>query len=369
MPASTGAIRSPKCCTPFVISDAKAIIVEAGCVHQIRDHIEELQAEGRAIIGFGEGHGLTLDYETLLRGAQRPVCAELSDEDWAMIGYTSGTTGMPKGAILTQRNVRESVIHNTLANEYTFNDVRLYVTNPAGINIFQMCFNIATGFTTVIDDFETTRFLELTEEHKVTTVTLVPTMLSRIVEQVRTGHYDVSSLRQVCYGTMPSTPALIRSAYDTLGCTFMQRYGVSESSGAVAALRDQDHRRAIAGEPELLTSVGKPLFHADISIRDDDGKPLPAGEIGTVWIKSDTIMAGYLQPAGGDRRRASPAMAADWRLRPQGRPRLYFPRRPQEQHDHFRRVQRLSGRRGKCAGGTPGRAGGRRHRHAASGMG
>jgi acyl-CoA synthetase (AMP-forming)/AMP-acid ligase II len=274
-------------------SNAKVIIVEAGCVHQIRDHIDELQAEGRAIIGFGEGHGLTLDYETLLGGAQRPVCPELSDEDWAMIGYTSGTTGMPKGAILTQRNVRESVIHNTLANEYTFKDVRLYVTNPAGINIFQMCFNVATGFTTVIDDFETTRFLELTEEHKVTTVTLVPTMLSRIVEQVRKGHYDVSSLRQVCYGTMPSTPALIRSAYDTLGCTFMQRYGVSESSGAVAALRDQDHRLALAGEPELLTSVGKPLFHADISIRDDDGKPLPVGEIGTVWIKSDTIMAGY----------------------------------------------------------------------------
>lgn len=275
-------------------SDAKAIIVEARCHDLIAPHLEELMAEGRHFIGFGGDHAFTHDYEALLAKAGRPAYPELADSDWAMIGYTSGTTGLPKGAILTQRNVREAAIHNTLANGYTYQDVRLYVTNPAGINIFQMCYNMICGMTTIVEDYDTRRFLDALQEHAVTTVTVVPTMLRRIVDEVRSGNYRFPALKQVCYGTMPTTPALIRSAYDALGCTFMQRYGVSESSGAIAALRDADHKRALQSDPELLTSVGRPLLHADVSIRDEDGRPVKTGELGTVWIKSETIMAGYL---------------------------------------------------------------------------
>jgi len=168
------------------------------------------------------------------------------------------------------------------------------VTNPAGINIFQMCFNIITGMTTVIDDYETRRFLDLVDEHRVTTVTLIPTILRRVLDELKKGHHDISSLKQICYGTMPATPSLIREAYATLGCTFMQRYGVSESAGAVSALRDSDHRLALREEPELLTSVGRALMHADVAIRDDDGNPVATGEQGTVWIRSDTLMDAYL---------------------------------------------------------------------------
>jgi len=275
--------------------DLKALIIAADRVPQLAEHLDELRGAGVKLIGFGPHHGLDYDYEALLAANDRePDYPPLGDEDWAMIGYTSGTTGLPKGAILSQRAICESAIHNVMANNYGPDDVRLYVTNPAGINIFQVCFNMLTGMTTVLDDYDTVRFLELVAEHRVTTITVIPTILRRLIDEIRSGHYDVSSLKQVCYGTMPITPALIRTAYDTLGCTFMQRYGVSESAGAVAALRDSDHRLALQGEPELLTSVGRPLLHADVSIRGDDGSELPRGELGTVWIRSETLMSGYL---------------------------------------------------------------------------
>lgn len=274
---------------------AKALLIDAACLPQIADDLPELRAAGIRLIGFGGPHDLEYDYETLIRDNNRhPDLPPLADDDPILIGYTSGTTGLPKGVLLSQRAIRESAVHNVLANGYSQSDVRLYVTNPAGINIFQMCFNVVTGMTTVIDDFETRRFLELVERHRVTTVTLIPTILRRVLDELARGHHDISSLKQICYGTMPATPALIREAYSTLGCTFMQRYGVSESAGAVAALRDADHRRALDGEPELLTSVGRALLHADVAIRDDDGKPVHLGEQGTVWIRSDTLMTGYL---------------------------------------------------------------------------
>lgn len=275
--------------------DAKTLFVEARCMDLLGASVDDLLREGRQLIGIGNGHGLPLDYETVLRRTHgRPDLPPLADDDVAMIGYTSGTTGAPKGVMLTQRNIRESSIQSNIVNGYSPDDVRLYCTNPAGINIFQMCFNVISGMTTVVHDYDTRQTLDLIEEHRITTCTLVPTMLRRLLDQLDSGHHDVSSLKMIAYGTMPSTPALIRAAYDTLGCRFVQRYGVSESSGAVAALLDSDHRLAISGQPELLTSIGRPMVHADIEIRDDEGNPLADGETGTVWIRGATVMAGYL---------------------------------------------------------------------------
>jgi acyl-CoA synthetase (AMP-forming)/AMP-acid ligase II len=276
-------------------SNARVMLVEASCADTLGAHYDELAAEGRVLIGFGGDHGLPLDLEKLIASSdQAPALPSLAPADLAMIGYTSGTTGNPKGVLLSQNNLFIAAVFNSLANGYTRDDVRLYVTNPAGINIYSMCLNMVSGMTTVLDDYQTQRFIELVEEHRVTTVTVVPTMLRRIIDEVRAGHADVSSLRQVCYGTMPATPTLIREAYSTLGCTFMNRYGVSESAGSVAALDDAGHKLALSREPELLLSVGKAMMHGEVSVRDDAGHPVALGELGTVWMRGDTIMQGYL---------------------------------------------------------------------------
>ncbi len=209
--------------------DARAILVEAECAAALSPHFDELAAEGRILIGFGGAHALPVDYEKLIASVEGdPDLPSLDEDTPGAIGYTSGTTGNPKGVLLSHRNLMTSLVFNNMVNGYTRQDVRIYVTNPAGININTMCMNIITGMTTVLENFQAERFLDLIEEHKITTVTVVPTMLRRIVDDVKTGHWDISSLRQVCYGTMPATPALIRDAYATLGCEFLNRYGVSE---------------------------------------------------------------------------------------------------------------------------------------------
>lgn len=275
--------------------DARIIFVEANCAASLADHVQQLAGEGRILIGFGGAHDLPLDYEKLISATDgAPALPPLDEDALGLIGYTSGTTGSPKGVLLSNRNLLTSLVFNNMVNGYTRDDVRIYVTNPAGININTMCMNVITGMTTVLENFDAERFLDLIEEHKVTTVTVVPTMLRRIIDDVKRGHWDVSSLRQICYGTMPATPALIRDAYATLGCEFLNRYGVSESTGAIALLDDAGHKQALTDDPNLLRSVGKAMPHADLQIRDEDGNEVPRGELGLVWIGGDTVMQGYL---------------------------------------------------------------------------
>lgn len=275
-------------------SEISALIVDGSCVKDFASSLDELGKAGVKVIGFGSNHDQEYDYETLLKTDRTARYCDIASSDLSMIAYTSGTTGMPKGVILTHGAVLESSIHTVLELGFRPNDVRAYVSNPSGLNIYQVCFNTFTGMTTVLDDFETDRFLKLVKQHQVTCVTLIPTMLSRVIEAVKAGGHDISSLRQIYYGSMPTTPVQIQAAYKTLGCSLVQGYGVSESCGPIASLTDDDHRRALESEPELLKSIGRAFIHAQMSIRDEEGKKVPTGAQGTIWIKSSTLMEGYL---------------------------------------------------------------------------
>lgn len=275
-------------------SDCRAIIIQSECAEAIAPYLDELRTEGRIFIGFSRGHEFEQDYESLIGQEHAALYPPLTRDDRALIGYTSGSTGLPKGVILTQGNVFSNVTNLSIGWGFSYEDVRLYCTNPAGVNVFMTCMNIVTGMKTVIEDFEAETFFDLVVHHKITQVTLVPTMLRRVIDLQRSGHHDVSSLRQILYGSMPTSPAMIRQAYDTLDCGFTQIYGASESGGPITVLRNADHLRALRSEPDLLTSVGRILPHALASVRDDEGNVVPMGETGTVWLGGDSIMAGYL---------------------------------------------------------------------------
>ena len=276
-------------------SDARVILVETENLELLRPHVAELEAEGRRFVGFGGAHPFALDYETLLAAAPRiDGWPPLAADDVAMIGYTSGSTGKPKGVILSHGGIYTMLVFNFIAMGYTRQAVRAYVTNAWGINSNTMCINIVNGMGTVLNNHDARNFHELVEKYQVTQVTLIPTMLRRLIDVVKAGNADVSSLRQVAYGSMPATPALVREAWETLGCALVNAYGASESSGPVVILDNQDHERAFSGEPHLLRSAGRAQPGVDIEIRDEEGNLLPTGQVGLVWMSGETLMKGYL---------------------------------------------------------------------------
>lgn len=277
--------------------NARVIIVRDLCKGALSAEWDLLPAEGRILIGIGAAHGFEYDYDSLLADhAERPEWPPLAEDDLLCVGYTTGTTGLPKGALLSQRAVREALIHTATGAGLRPTDVWAQATSGIGVPTLSLL-NSVNGMTTVLPEgsFDARRFLRHVEQHKVTAVLMVATMLRRVLEEVASGHWDTRSLRVLAYGSMPTPPALIRAAHAAFGCDLQHWYGATEGTlGLFTCLTADDHRRAFAHDAALLSSCGRPALHIDLMISDDEGRPVPQGEVGTVCVRGDVVMTGYL---------------------------------------------------------------------------
>ena len=279
-------------------SNARVILVQANCVPLLAPILDDIRADGRRLIGYGGEHGLELDYETLIAAAPaQPDLPALADDDLIVLSYTSGTTGLPKGVMIGQGAMRDSMVYTVLSIGLRYEDVWFPPTASGWITFILGSFNLVNGMTVVLPngDFDTVRFLEFVGRYRVTSTIIVPLMMQRLLDEYDRGGYDLSSLRLVTYGSSPARPALIRRTMDTFGCELMQLYGITECTGGwVSFLHHDDHLRGLAERPELLTSCGRAGVHMELSIRDEHGAAMPPGEQGEVWIRSSTNMLGYL---------------------------------------------------------------------------
>ncbi|HEX6017630.1 MAG TPA: AMP-binding protein [Burkholderiaceae bacterium] len=244
----------------------------------------------RHVIGVGFTASGALDYEALLAAASEQAPAiSIGAEHIVRIGYTSGTTGKPKGVVYTAERWQERLNNQFIAMEHALgiNDAMLHVgplTHAAGVYLLPCLLRGARNV--IADRFDAAALLRDVERHRITHLMLVPTMLARVVDALDAGvRADLSSLRIINYGTAPASLALLERALAHFGPILRQQYGMTEAVQPLAVLYPLEHLTdATPQQANRLRSCGKPTVNVTITIRGADGRELPPGEIGEIAI-------------------------------------------------------------------------------------
>lgn len=219
-----------------VIRDSQltTLVVHADCLPLLEKLREAGGLGGVQVIGFGSEHGLAHDLEDLIaRGSDKPALPTLEGQDPAFYSYTSGTTGLPKGVVLSQQGLAASIIQAVTQLGFNREDVFYHATANAWVAVVLGMLGLANGMTTVLPEagtFELPKLLPTLERHRCTIALLAPTMLTWAIEEQRAKANDLSALRLIAFGSSPSTPALIRDAQETFGCGLMNCYAMTETT-------------------------------------------------------------------------------------------------------------------------------------------
>lgn len=233
-------------------------------------------------------------YEELVLTPLAGERLEQTPADLVMICYTTGSTGLPKGALYTHRNVVDSMMNIALCEGASHDDIWMHTMPAGGVPLLHLCRNLYHGSTTaILGRWDPDAALALIERERVTLTVLVPTMLNSLLAAETVGKTDTSSLKQLEYGASPLPPAVIREAMSIFGCPFLQMYGTTELTGMASMLFPSDHALGLAGRPEILASAGKPLPYVETRIVSPDGAEVPRGEIGELVVRTELTIPGY----------------------------------------------------------------------------
>ena len=271
------------------------------------------------IIG-GEHEGMA-GYDGLIDSgsAEDRTFAELRDEDIAVLIFTAGTTGFPKGVPQDHNAYSSYVLSNVdppdMEAPPETNVLVMPLYHVAGMQALMA--GIYGGRSiALMRQFDEKEWFETVQREKATRVMVVPTMLKRIVEYPDFDKYDLSSVRVITYGAAACPYEVLKKTIERFpGRALINAFGGTETSSTIAALRAEDQiitGRETGAEREkklkrLATSIGLPLEDVEIQVRDEKGKELPGGQIGEIVVRGPRIMKGYWK----DEEKTEKAFTAD----------------------------------------------------------
>lgn len=269
---------------------------EARAIVHSRDHAEDAAAIAEELglvrIDLDGPDSGGLGYADLLAAADpAPVLREGEDEDPAWISYTSGTTGRPKGVVLSHRAVREVAMNLLLELGPLDSGARTVLTQPlshgAGYFVMPMLWS-GGGVYVVAGGFDAEEVVWAAGQDGVTTLKVAPAMFPPLLE----AHDPAAGplgYETIIYGAAPMPGPVLEESLERFGPTLVQIYGQTEAPMTLTCLHKPDH--AVAGGQR--TSAGRPWRSVALEVRDPDGKPLPPGETGEVTIRGSHHMTGY----------------------------------------------------------------------------
>jgi acyl-CoA synthetase (AMP-forming)/AMP-acid ligase II len=285
----------------FIIdhSEARAVILSPqfnASILKVRERIPKVES----LITLSEATGELIDYDELITSESgRFIDVDVHPNDLAWLFYTSGTTGLPKGAMLTHRNLLAMTM-NFYADICPGFGPHDAILHAAPLSHGSGCYalpNIGKAAVNIILDsksFDPELIFKTIQEYRVTNMFAAPTMIKMMIQSPAVGRYDLRSLRSLNYGGAPMLVEDLKEAMAKLGTCMVQLFGQAESPMTITYLPHRDH--VLDGSPEQmkrLASAGIPRTDVEINIFDPDGCELPPGETGEIVTRSDLVMKGY----------------------------------------------------------------------------
>src|SRR5258705_1187439 len=270
--------------TPLVIADA-----------EYRD----------VVVGSGKQVITCEEFIAAARTAQRAAVFPDPD-DVAVVLFTSGTASRPKAVELTHNTLTSYVTGTVEFDAADPSDAALICVPPYHIaGVSAALSNLYAGRKIVyLTQFEAKEWVRLVRDEGVTTATVVPTMLDRIVSVLETDAVELPTLRNLAYGGSKVAPPLVRKALRLLPAVrFVNAYGLTETSSTIAVLTPDDHRDALAAADDAaarrLGSVGQPVPSIEVQIRGEDGTVLEPGQTGELFVRGEPVSGRYTDIGSG----------------------------------------------------------------------
>ncbi|HUV59024.1 MAG TPA: long-chain-fatty-acid--CoA ligase [Desulfatiglandales bacterium] len=283
----------------FVINDAEVKVLFVadnfwGKIESVKDELSTV----KIFISIGQKVPGTIYYEDLIKSSDiDEINIDLDPHDTVWQLYTSGTTGRPKGVMLTHRNLEADAEHNIIGNQ-------LNRDNAIHIQVYQM-FHIAMkrivytayifGTTVFLEKFDLKELCELIEKEKCTDLGMAPVMWKAFMDYPDLNKYDLRSLKYASYSTSPMPRALIKRLLEKFpNITFFSTYGLTEAGSSLTILPASDY---VLDGPDWklrrLQSLGRPMMGVDVRIVDEKGEDCPPGNPGEIIGRGENIMKGY----------------------------------------------------------------------------
>jgi long-chain acyl-CoA synthetase len=290
-------------------SGAKVLIADLRRLSLIQPRLTELREVRHFFVIDADAEHPVRPFAELLEGDDAPMpTTPIDEDDLLAILYTSGTTGQPKGATVSQRQALANLQNIILGGVVGIMKGDAPPEASAGLQsaallvvplfhvtgcLATMVLSYATGGKLVlmpVGRFDADRALEIIEQEKITSFGGVPTIMWRIVESPNLSKYDLSSVKRASYGGAPAAPELvarIEQVFPNLRKTLATAYGLTETASVATAILGEDYF-------EHPGSVGRPVPTVELRVVDDRGADVPPRTNGEVWLKGPTVMAhGY----------------------------------------------------------------------------
>lgn len=233
-------------------------------------------------------------YEDLLADSSDvDPLVEVDDNELAVLMYTGGTTGKPKGVMLSHRNILAAMHCLCEQNHLTALDITCMVLPLFHVSFWPaLCCLVVGGKVVILQRPEIPRILSSIQRERCTHMNAVPTIYGWIIMHPNLDQFDLSSIRLMSYAGSPMPEAVLRKCIARFGSRLAQGYGLTEAAPAVSELMPEDH--VLAGpRAKLLKSAGRSLPGVEVRVVDESGAPLKPGQTGEVVVRGANVLMGY----------------------------------------------------------------------------